>query len=762
MANLDTVTNFEVFQWNSRAEGFQKAPQTVLAHNTALPSGITGNFFISVINPDGSIARAYIEAGAASDTALGTVAKPLRWLPQTGGDITGDSSNAIDILDGAIIRADVDVILLWQSLKAQLGAIASAIKHNARPTYTGQNVVSNLRRFGSEAARDLVMTSPVVTDKCWVDGTGEQTYDGTQWQTTGTGAVFVSSWKQPCVAATTGNINLATDVEDGDTLDGVTLAENDRILIKDQTTAKDNGIYVVSASGAPTRASDFDHPSEVTSAAVVVEQGTINTDTIWLCTSNDPTIGTDPIVFQKLNISFEEIFEGTAGENLTAEDLAAMESDGKVYKTVRNVSASSQLGSIAGTPQSITTHKLSTTKSIVIYGTVTAIKGAVVETDRQTATPGTEATIVAGDVRPTKVRSAVIATNKVAITYENTSDNKLYAVVITIAGTTITAGTPVKLYDTETVNQEVMDICQLAVNKFLVSFTNLTSDDAMAVACTVSGTVITPGTALQVEATTAVGATLCAQLATDVACMIYDDGTNLSYVVLEVSGTTITANTALDLYSGSIAIVASLEASGLIVLDTQNVLFYNLDGGALRISRIFNIDDSAWASTPSHEPNHDTYLQIGSTSDANLFAFENGKIGLAYLDADGAIRFKQYELSNNAFKEIYSQTITGITAATTLAGLNFPTEQNIAIIFLTDGTDLEYAIFLDTSDQCIGVVKITASSGQSVQIQIDREVSITGVDPGLPYFVGDAGAVATSGVRRIGVGSNTDKLLLQL
>jgi hypothetical protein len=426
---------------------------------------------------------------------------------------------------------------------------------------------------------------------------------------------------------------------------------------------------------------------------------------------------------------------------------------------VRNVSASSQLGSIAGTPTLIKNLKLSDNTVVAVYGSSTDIKATVSTISRQTATPGTEATLDTG-VRGTGLGAAVIGTNKFVAVYELLADNKIYAVVCTVSGTTITVGTPVKLYDTETVNQETMDVCQLDTDKFLATFLNLTSDDAMAVACTVSGTVITPGTALQVEATTAVGATLCEQLTTDVACMIYDDGTNISYVVLEVSGTTITANTALDLYAGSV--LGSTEASGLIVLDTQNVLFYNINGGALRISRIFNIDDSAWASTPSHEPNQDTYLQLGSTTDANLFAFENGKIGLAYLDADGAIRFKQYELSNNAFKEIYSQTITGITAATTLAGLNFPTEQNIAIIFLTDGTDLEYAIFLDTSDQCIGVVKITASSGQSVQIQIDREVSITGVDPGLPYFVGDAGAVATSGVRRIGVGSNTDKLLLQL
>ena len=52
-----------------------------------------------------------------------------------------------------------------------------------------------------------------------------------------------------CRAATTANINLSTALENGDLLDGVTLATNDRVLVKNQTTGSQNGIYVVQASG---------------------------------------------------------------------------------------------------------------------------------------------------------------------------------------------------------------------------------------------------------------------------------------------------------------------------------------------------------------------------------------------------------------------------------------------------------------------------------------------------------------------------------
>ena len=79
--------------------------------------------------------------------------------------------------------------------------------------------------------------------------------------------------------ATTANGTLATAFANGQTVDGVTLATNDRILIKNQSTGSENGIYTVNASGAPTRATDFDSNSEVTGGAFFfVEEGTANAD----------------------------------------------------------------------------------------------------------------------------------------------------------------------------------------------------------------------------------------------------------------------------------------------------------------------------------------------------------------------------------------------------------------------------------------------------------------------------------------------------
>jgi hypothetical protein len=108
--------------------------------------------------------------------------------------------------------------------------------------------------------------------------------------------------KASVVAATTTNGTLATAFADGQTVDGVTLATGDRLLIKNQTDATANGIYTVNASGAPTRSTDMDNGSEFPSAYVFVEQGTVNADTGWVCTNNAPvTLGTTNIVWAQFS-----------------------------------------------------------------------------------------------------------------------------------------------------------------------------------------------------------------------------------------------------------------------------------------------------------------------------------------------------------------------------------------------------------------------------------------------------------------------------
>ncbi len=113
--------------------------------------------------------------------------------------------------------------------------------------------------------------------------------------------------------ATSANIALANALEDGDTLSGVTLATGDRVLVKNQTTAAENGIYVVQASGQAVRALDFNTAAEVDSGDFVFVTSGTYANTGWVQTSRPATIGTDPITF----VQFSGAGTFTAGNGLT-------------------------------------------------------------------------------------------------------------------------------------------------------------------------------------------------------------------------------------------------------------------------------------------------------------------------------------------------------------------------------------------------------------------------------------------------------------
>lgn len=101
-------------------------------------------------------------------------------------------------------------------------------------------------------------------------------------------------WKQPVRAATTANITLSG----AQTIDGVSVIAGDRVLVKDQSTASGNGIYVA-AAGAWSRSTDADANAEVESGMVVaVQEGTANGDKAYILTTNGAiTVGTTSLTF---------------------------------------------------------------------------------------------------------------------------------------------------------------------------------------------------------------------------------------------------------------------------------------------------------------------------------------------------------------------------------------------------------------------------------------------------------------------------------
>jgi hypothetical protein len=112
-----------------------------------------------------------------------------------------------------------------------------------------------------------------------------------------------SNLKDAVRVATTANGTLATAFANGQVVDGITLATNDRILIKNQSAGQDNGIYTVNASGVPTRSTDADTATDIADAVVYVSQGTVNADTGWKLVTDSIVLGTSPLVFTALAIA---------------------------------------------------------------------------------------------------------------------------------------------------------------------------------------------------------------------------------------------------------------------------------------------------------------------------------------------------------------------------------------------------------------------------------------------------------------------------
>lgn len=102
------------------------------------------------------------------------------------------------------------------------------------------------------------------------------------------------AWKDNVRVASVTNVNIASP---GAAIDGITMALNDRVLLKDQTTTTERGIYIWNGAGvAMTRAADASTFDEMEGATVPVDEGT-NAGTKWKQTAVNGVIGTNPFVF---------------------------------------------------------------------------------------------------------------------------------------------------------------------------------------------------------------------------------------------------------------------------------------------------------------------------------------------------------------------------------------------------------------------------------------------------------------------------------
>ena len=108
------------------------------------------------------------------------------------------------------------------------------------------------------------------------------------------------AWKNPVRLATSTSIALATELENGDTVDGETLVTGDLVLLYGQSTAMENGVYVVQATGAAVRDSYWATGQAAANFSLFIEDGT-SADCAFTVTNNSgaDVVGTTALVFVK-------------------------------------------------------------------------------------------------------------------------------------------------------------------------------------------------------------------------------------------------------------------------------------------------------------------------------------------------------------------------------------------------------------------------------------------------------------------------------
>lgn len=153
-------------------------------------------------------------------------------------------------------------------------------------TKDGQTTVTNDIPLGGNKITGL--GTPTATTDASTMGYVDTTAAATQYAGTVTAATVGS------------DITIATALNNGDTLDGVTLATDDIVLVKDQSDASENGLYTVAAT--PARNTLYDAYDDHPGAIITVQEGTANANTGWICTSTvGGTIDTTDIDFASLS-----------------------------------------------------------------------------------------------------------------------------------------------------------------------------------------------------------------------------------------------------------------------------------------------------------------------------------------------------------------------------------------------------------------------------------------------------------------------------
>jgi len=221
---------------------------------------------------------------------------------------------------------------------AVLGSFTSAQLASALTNETG----SGAAVFGTSPT----MASPTMTGTVTVPTPSNNTDAATK--------AYVDTIKQGSIdikdsvrVASTANIAIASALTNSSTIDGVTVATGNRVLLKNQTDASENGIYAVVASGAASRTIDANTNTLVTSGMYTyVSEGTAGNSIGFVLTTNDPiTLDTTNLTFTQFS-SAGVIAAGT-GMTKTSNTLDVIGTSGRIVANANSIDIGSDVALVA-------------------------------------------------------------------------------------------------------------------------------------------------------------------------------------------------------------------------------------------------------------------------------------------------------------------------------------------------------------------------------------------------------------------------------